>query len=117
MLGRLPTGKLFPTIVCEVIIMFKAIKEGFNGFMARVGRERVRREFLLRSDRFLNDIGVSRDLLEEGVAAWPWKPACKFGQIVSPVNNRSVAASDGFRKLASFAGMDSLSGTSNGFSR
>lgn len=117
MLGRLPAGKLFPTIVYEVIIMFKAIKKGFNGFVTRVGRERVRREFLLRTDSFLDDIGVSRDLLEEGVDAWPWKTAGEFGQIVKPVNNRSVAAIHGFPTLASFSGLGSPSATPNGFSR
>ena len=117
MLGRMPTGKLFPTIVYEVFIMFKVINKGFKGFVARVGRERVRREFLSRNDRYLDDIGVSRDLLEEGVDAWPWKPAAEFAQIVKPVTNRGVAASEGFRKLASFAGLDSLSSAPNGFSR
>ncbi|MBX3685030.1 MAG: hypothetical protein KF909_02765 [Rhodocyclaceae bacterium] len=40
---------------------------------AYLDKARLRREFLSRSDRFLDDVGLSRDLLEQGVGAWPWK--------------------------------------------
>ncbi len=36
-------------------------------------RARTRRELLDRSDRFLEDVGISRALLEAGVHAWPWR--------------------------------------------
>lgn len=36
-------------------------------------KERVRRELLQRSDRSLIDLGFSRQKLEQGVAAWPWR--------------------------------------------
>ncbi len=46
--GRLPTEKLFLTSVYEVIVMFKAIKKGFEDYVTRVGGRRLRREFLVR---------------------------------------------------------------------
>ncbi|MDO6460036.1 DUF1127 domain-containing protein [Granulosicoccaceae sp. 1_MG-2023] len=38
-----------------------------------VGRERARRELLNLSDRYLEDLGFSRALLQEGAEAWPWR--------------------------------------------
>ena len=37
------------------------------------GLRRARRELLASSDRQLSDIGFSRELLEQGVKAWPWR--------------------------------------------
>lgn len=39
----------------------------------RVGHGRLRRELLRCDDRLLADAGFSRQLLEEGVGAWPWR--------------------------------------------
>src|SRR5215813_10223396 len=36
-------------------------------------RSRARHELLQLDDRRLADIGYSRDLLEAGVSAWPWR--------------------------------------------
>ena len=38
-----------------------------------VGRARARQELLSLGDRTLADAGISRELLEEGVRAWPWR--------------------------------------------
>ncbi len=38
-----------------------------------IHRSRLRKQLLQRSDRLLADIGVSRELLEAGVRAFPWK--------------------------------------------
>ena len=32
-----------------------------------------RQKFISMSDRQLDDIGISHDLLERGVGAWPWR--------------------------------------------
>ena len=37
------------------------------------GRARVRRQLLALEDRLLADAGFSRELLELGVEAWPWR--------------------------------------------
>ena len=36
------------------------------------GRRRARRLLLSKTDRQLLDMGFSRELLEQGVKAWPW---------------------------------------------
>jgi len=46
----------------------------------RMGQRRARRESLRLDllhfpDELLEDMGVSRDRLHEGVGAWPWKAA------------------------------------------
>lgn len=86
---------------------FAVLKKGFNRFTAELARDRVRREFLARDDRFLDDVGVSRELLEQGLAAWPWKagqqparavvvkPASKF-PLFSVLPNISVFTATGF---------------------
>ena len=51
----------------------ESIKNGLVKYVAYRDKARVRREFLVRSDHFLADVGVSRALLKEGVGAWPWK--------------------------------------------
>lgn len=38
-----------------------------------IGRHRLRRELLKKNDRLLEDLGFSRERLEEGVDAWPWR--------------------------------------------
>jgi len=41
--------------------------------LLNTGRTRARRYLLDRSDRFLLDNGFSRELLERGNGAWPWR--------------------------------------------
>lgn len=41
--------------------------------MVGAGRARVRQELLRMSDRALLDAGFSRERLEAGVGAWPWR--------------------------------------------
>lgn len=36
-------------------------------------RSQLRKQLLRRDEKVLADIGVSRDLLLQGVRAWPWK--------------------------------------------
>ena len=61
----------------------------------RMGYERARVEMLQLSDRLLEDIGVSRALLEQGVGAWPWRERSTDVSAVdtkSPVNlNPAIA--------------------------
>ena len=38
-----------------------------------IERSQLRKRLLARDDRVLADIGIARDLLEQGVRAWPWK--------------------------------------------
>ena len=45
----------------------------FSRYFTRLGRSRLRRYLLTQSDRLLADAGFSRELLDEGVSAWPWR--------------------------------------------
>lgn len=55
--------------------MPEALKKSFTRFMTNAARNRLRNDLLARSDRLLSDIGVSRELLEDGVGAYPWRVA------------------------------------------
>ena len=56
--------------------MFKlitAIGRGYDNYMTRQGRVQAHRILSSQSDWTLNDLGVSRQLLNGGVKNWPWK--------------------------------------------
>ena len=56
--------------------MLQAIKNvatRYNSYMTHVGRKRALEFLLNSSDRVLEDAGFSRELLEKGVRAWPWR--------------------------------------------
>ena len=48
-------------------------RRGWEHTLLLAGRTRARRELLRSSDRALTDAGFSRELLEAGVGAWPWR--------------------------------------------
>lgn len=54
------------TLIASIAVRIRAS-------MQRAGYDRARREMLRLSDRLLDDVGVSRELLEQGVDAWPWR--------------------------------------------
>ena len=49
------------------------ISQKFDSCITFVSRSRARDVLLRFSDRSLEDAGVSRVLLKEGVKAWPWR--------------------------------------------
>jgi len=51
----------------------KKIASRYNSYMTTIARARTLEVLLNSSDRLLDDAGFSRDLLEQGVAAWPWR--------------------------------------------
>ena len=53
--------------------LFKKFGKGYDEYMTRQGRRQARRILLSQSDSILDDLGISRQSLESGVAAWPWK--------------------------------------------
>ena len=56
--------------------MLQAIKTmafRYNTYMTYLGRKRALEFLLNSSDRVLEDAGFSRELLEKGVQAWPWR--------------------------------------------
>lgn len=64
----------------------KSVLSRFNRYMTYMGRVKAREVLLRSSDRLLEDVGISRELLEIGVKAWPWHqpewslPSLNFNQ-------------------------------------
>ena len=56
--------------------MFKVLKtmaRGYKSYMTYRGRVLAREHLLRYDDRMLADNGFSRELLEKGIAGWPWR--------------------------------------------
>lgn len=56
-----------------MIEILRNIRTRIEGVLLARARADARRRLLSMSDRNLEDIGISRKLLEQGVAAWPWR--------------------------------------------
>jgi len=55
--------------------LFEKLGTRYTQYMIRQGRNQARHVLLSQSDNVLEDLGISRDLLEAGVNAWPWSSA------------------------------------------
>lgn len=53
--------------------VFNKIKNAVVAASVHNGRVRARQELMRMSERQLTDFGFSRELLMEGVSAWPWR--------------------------------------------
>lgn len=53
--------------------IFRKIKDAFIEASVLNGKVRARNELLRMSDRQLTDFGFSKELLQAGVSAWPWR--------------------------------------------
>ena len=53
--------------------MLQTLSQALGNSFINAGRTRAREQLLARDDRFLADAGLSRELLESGNAAWPWR--------------------------------------------
>jgi|SRR5690349_21314938 uncharacterized protein YjiS (DUF1127 family) len=77
-------------------------------------RSRLRHDLLQLDARRLADIGYSRDLLEEGVRAWPWRlptdPAAGLGplQLSRPLSEADYAQAVAELKASSDADLRDL---------
>ena len=71
--------------------MFTSIKNSFFFSMERRGRRVAQLELMKLSDRQLEDFGISRYLLIEGISAWPWKAESDAEAAFSSVTNRSAS--------------------------
>ena len=65
--------------------------EGYDSYMTHLSRVRAREVLLKSSDRLLKDAGFSRELLESGVQAWPWR---KVGPELAPLHFRQLGHSN-----------------------
>jgi uncharacterized protein YjiS (DUF1127 family) len=53
--------------------IFSSVKAAFANAAMRSSKSRLRLQLLGMSDRQLQDFGFSRDSLQEGISAWPWR--------------------------------------------
>lgn len=51
----------------------KRIMQSLTGALERSAQTRTREYLLGLSDRHLDDMGLSRQLLKQGPSAWPWR--------------------------------------------
>ncbi len=66
--------------------MFKALKRmarGYESYMTHRGRVLAREHLLRYDDRMLADNGFSRELLEKGIAGWPWRTETEQDALLS----------------------------------
>ncbi len=55
--------------------MLNRLKTLFVDYQMFAGRSRLRSYLLTLSDRALKDLGFSRDMLQQGISSWPWRPS------------------------------------------
>ncbi len=53
--------------------MITQVKVFLEDSFRQLGRNRLRSQLLLSSNRVLKDMGFSHELLLQGVSAWPWR--------------------------------------------
>jgi len=49
------------------------VVSGLTNALERAGRERARHELLRLDPRLIEDAGLSRELLHQGIGSWPWR--------------------------------------------
>ncbi|MDH3451568.1 MAG: DUF1127 domain-containing protein [Gammaproteobacteria bacterium] len=69
-----------------------------------IGYERARQAMLQLPDRTLDDIGVSRALLEQGVSAWPWREQSAKAALLS--NNAPLDVKPAIAELRRYGDAD-----------
>ena len=55
-------------------------------------RRRALAELSTQSDRSLEDLGISRALLSQGIAAWPWKNEVEINNTVVQSNSSEISS-------------------------
>lgn len=83
----------------------KTMAKRYDRYMTMVGRRKAREVLLNSSDRMLADAGFSRELLEKGVAAWPWLSA-DADQSLQPVNYDALTTRHAVSELQDYSDND-----------
>jgi len=72
--------------------IFTSLKENFINAMQRRGQRAAHQELMKMTDRQLDDFGISRYLLIEGISAWPWKQDSEADVALNSVRKPSPSA-------------------------
>ncbi len=93
--------------------MFTRFKALLADFFIMAGRVRARNSLLALDDRLLKDVGISRELLLQGVSAWPWREVKvetasapkqkKIVKVYSLVNEKEQEIQQAIKELKSYS--------------
>jgi uncharacterized protein YjiS (DUF1127 family) len=85
--------------------MITQIKTLIKDTIHNFGRNRLRHQLLSSSDRILEDMGFSRELLLQGVSAWPWRIDGEMNEprVYSTFNEHEKAVRQAIRELESYS--------------
>lgn len=88
--------------------MISQIKSLLLDSLRNFGRNRLRSRLLGSSDRVLQDMGFSRELLLQGVEAWPWRMDGEKDEarIYRLINKHEQDIERSIRELRSFSDRD-----------
>ena len=56
------------------------------------GRRKALAELSTMSDRTLEDLGISRALLSQGISAWPWRSNMELNEVAKPSKRSEIRA-------------------------
>jgi len=56
------------------------------------GRRRALAELNTMSDRTLEDLGISRSLLSQGIQSWPWKSNMELNNVAAVSKSKEIKA-------------------------
>ena len=77
----------------------------YNDYMTFVGRKRACEVLLRSSDRLLEDAGFSRELLQKGVDAWPWRSSDSAPEL-RPIQLDKLTLKRAVHELKSYSDQD-----------
>jgi uncharacterized protein YjiS (DUF1127 family) len=88
--------------------MFTRIKAVLKDSIRKLGQNRLRSQLLMSSDRELEDMGFSRELLLQGISAWPWRVDNEqsVATLYSIFNTHEKEIQQAIRELKSFNDRD-----------
>jgi len=85
-----------------MLFAMKKLVVGFDDWITRVARARTCELLLAGSERRLADTGFSRQLLEQGVDAWPWRSETVSGSL-PPMQLDLMAKERAIRELKDYS--------------
>lgn len=87
--------------------MKKSFFNRFQNYLTHLANVKTRRILLQQDDRVLQDAGISKELLLQGVSAWPWRteetmktPLWLVTQNELPANSPKAGPDDSFKRAA-----------------
>lgn len=72
--------------------IFNTLSDVVLDAFEKSGRRKALSELNKMGDRTLEDLGISRALLSQGVVAWPWKSNMELNNTVKPSKRSDIRA-------------------------